>query len=381
VAEETLSRRIVASVLSALKSEGHILVERGGQDAVVRDLEALLVVPLPRLVARAARAPVSGEVTSTFGDEATDEAVEELVAVLREAIVESDHVEDVFADDRELERSIFRSLRDELLEAFHTSDDAVERVPISVRLDTLGYVAATAARRADEAVVRGALERAARQADGELEGFEPASRVALFALPSEDPDLRLEVEEAVADELMSLVTEGAVALPTVDRRIPLGRALNPLEWRAARTMIDAVAKRLLAATGVPSSWRPDGADAIRLSFTPLSEKDADLVEEIAAAFQRDVAALVGPAPPPPSEPAPKSTRPVSSRRPSEDPPPRSVRPTRAAAAKSDPPEPAPTSARRRPTTGGATKKAATKVVEEKAPVSRRPKTPPPKRGS
>ena len=127
MAEESLARRIAASVLTALKSEGHILVERGGMDAVVREVTTLLAVPLPRLVARAARAPVSGEVTSTFGDEATDEAVEELVEELREAIVESEHVEDVFAEDRELDRSIFRLMRDLLLEASVTEEEEVKQ--------------------------------------------------------------------------------------------------------------------------------------------------------------------------------------------------------------------------------------------------------------
>ncbi len=304
MADETLSRRMATAVLTALKGDGQVLVERGGEGAVLRELDGLLAPILPRLVARATRAAVSGEVTSTFGDEATDEAVEALVAEIREAIVDNDHVEDVFAEDRELERGIFRALRDGLIEAAR-SDEAEEeaRVPISVRLDTLGYVAATAARRADAGVVRAALERAARQADGELEDFEPTSRVALFQMPTEDPDQRIEVEEAVADELMSLVTDGAVELPTVDRTIQVGRELDPVEWRAARPRIDAVARRLTVATGVPASWRPAGTDAIRLSCTPLSEKDAELVDEIARVFQRDVTALLGPV-----EAAPRSAR-------------------------------------------------------------------------
>jgi hypothetical protein len=314
---------MATALLTALKGDGHVLIERGGEGAVVRELDGLLAPILPRLVARAARAPVSGEVTSTFGDEATDEAVEELVEELREAIVENDHVEDVFADDRELERAIFRALRDGLLDAARSDeDDEAARVPISVRLDTLGYVAATAARRADAGVVRAALERAARQADGELQQFEPTSRIALFAMGSEDPDQRLEIEEAVADELMSLVTERAVELPTVDRTVSIGRALNPVEWRAARARIDAVAKRLTVATGVPASWKPVGADQIRLSCTPLSEKDAELVDEIATAFQRDVAVLVGPA----EEAAPRSSR-AATRAVDDEPAPASRRPS------------------------------------------------------
>jgi hypothetical protein len=366
---------MAAAVLASLKGAGHVLVERGGDGAVVRELEALLAPILPRLVARAARAPVSGEVTSTFGDEATDEAVEDLVAELREAVVENDHVEDVFAEDRELERAIFRALRDELLEAAQREDtDEATRVPISVRLDTLGYVAATAARRADAAVVRAALERAAKHADGELETFEPTSRIALFAMDDEDPDHRLEVEEAVAEELTSLVAEGEVDLPTIERTVHVGRDLSPGEWRAARDRVDAVARRLSAATGVPASWRPDGGDAVRLSCTPLSEKDAELVDEIATAFQRDVAALLSA----PDEP-PRSARgrapdeaPRSARGRAPDEAPRSARgraPDEAPrSARGRAPDEAPRSARGREAAAGSTpRKRASKVVPAKKP--------------
>lgn len=370
MADETLSRRMAAAVLTALKGDGHVLVERGSEGAVVRELDGLLAPILPRLVARATRSVVSGEVTSTFGDEATDEAVEELVEELREAIVENDHVEDVFAEDRELERAIFRALRDGLLDAAR-SDDAEEeaRVPISVRLDTLGYVAATAARRAEAAVVRAALERAARQADGELEQFEPTSRVALFAMATEDPDQRLEVEEAVADELMSLVTEGAVELPTIDRTVGIGRELNPVEWRAVRPRIEAVAKRLTAATGVPASWRPIGSDSIRLSCTPLSEKDADLIGEIATAFQRDVAAMLGT-----GDTAPRSVR-ATTTSPPEDAAPPSKRAAREGSA--------PPASKRAGSDAPASKRAGartTRAADQKAPASRKAKAPSSKRG-
>ena len=332
MADESLSRRIASAVLSALKSGGHILIARGGIEAVVRELDLILAPALPRIVARAARGFVSGEVTSTFGDEATDEAVEEMVSEIREAVVESEHVEDVFAEDRELERFIFRVLREELLEAWRTEDDETEeRVPISVRLDTLGYVAATAA----------------RQADGELEKFEPLSRTALFAMPSEDPEHRIEVEEAVAEELTGLVTGGLVVLPTVERRVALGRELAADAWRALRPRVDMVAKRLLVATGVPLSWRPEGAGIIRLSFTPLSEKDSELIDEIAAAFHKDVRGLL-----------------------SREVPPRDVLPP------SDPPEEAPpTSARGGPPTrrspGAASVRALSRAALDDAPRSSR----------
>src|SRR5262249_26462172 len=186
----------------------------------------------PRLTPRT----VVGEVTSTFGDDAADEAVEEMVGEVAEALMNSDHVEDVFAEDNVIRRDVFRIVRDALLKVTREPPEEEEEVqgPISVRLETLGYVAATVAKRADEETLRDALERAALAAEGELASYDPGKREASFAVPSGDPDARLEIEEAVADELADLVDMGLVELPTIERKVVLPREIDAAERAALK---------------------------------------------------------------------------------------------------------------------------------------------------
>ena len=94
----TLSRQLAKSIVDALKRAGHLVLAGGESEAVLRDLQVHIDPVLAKILPRIGRSPIMGEVTSTFGDEATDEAVEELVAELREALLDSDGVEDVYAD-------------------------------------------------------------------------------------------------------------------------------------------------------------------------------------------------------------------------------------------------------------------------------------------
>ncbi len=108
------SRQLAQTTLETLKRAGHIVVAPGATEQVLRDLVELIDPVLAVILPKVNRSPIMGEVSSTFGDEATDEAVEELVASMREALLDSDGVEDVFAEDRVIERSIFRTLAETL---------------------------------------------------------------------------------------------------------------------------------------------------------------------------------------------------------------------------------------------------------------------------
>src|SRR3954452_4254420 len=131
------------SVVDALKAQGHILVVKGGATALARELEELMAPRLARIAPRIEpMAIVGGEVTSTFGSESIDDEVETLVDELTSALMDSDHVEDVFAEDNVIRRDIFRTLREGLLRAPLEGVDPVEE-QVHIRLDTLGYVAAT----------------------------------------------------------------------------------------------------------------------------------------------------------------------------------------------------------------------------------------------
>ena len=96
-------------IVDALKAQGHILVVKGGSTALVRELDERMSSHLDAIVSQIVpRAPVGGEVTSTFGKEAVDEAVEHIVEELTRTLMDSDHVEDVFAEDNVIQRDIFR---------------------------------------------------------------------------------------------------------------------------------------------------------------------------------------------------------------------------------------------------------------------------------
>jgi hypothetical protein len=286
------------SIVDALKAQGHILVVKGGAASLARELDEIIAPPLAEIEPRLGpRGPLADEPTSTFGDDRVDLAVEEIVAKLARAMMSSDHVEDVFAEDAVIRRDIFRTMRDMLLAP--TTPTAGERATVVVKLDTLGYVAATVSKEADAATLALALERAAVVAGAQLAAYAAGPREATFRIEGGGDDARLDVEEAVADELADLAELGVVPLPTVERRVALERELTPAGLRALRPRIDAAAEATLLGAGCAVTWEPADARTLRVIFTPLSERDGLGVDAPTAAFTREVAALIAEAMPTP----------------------------------------------------------------------------------
>lgn len=377
MSERTLSRQMATGIVDALKRDGHILLVKGGAEALTRELEAQMSEAMSRIAPRLQPRAVVGEVTSTFGDESVDEAVEDMVSSLAEGLMDSDHVEDVFAEDNVIKRDIFRVVRDTLLQpaAQLAAEEEEPAGPISVRLETLGYVASTVARRADDETLRDALERAALAAEGQLEAYDAKSREATFTVQGGDPDTRLEIEEAVADELSDLVDMGLVDLPTIERRIELPREVAPAERPLLRPRIDAAAAKTLIFAGCGASWEFAGPSAVKVVFTPLSEKDGKDVDQHASLFAREVTSLIGPAPAPAApQPAPPSRRAPAppSARPS--PAPEEAPPAKPAAKK----KPAAAAPKKKP--AAAAKKAAAPAAKKKAAGPAAKKTAAKKRG-
>jgi hypothetical protein len=297
VNERNLSRTLSTNVVDALKSQGHILVVKGGATALAREFEDLMAPLLGRIAQLTPRieplAIVGGEVTSTFGHEAIDEMVEEMVATLTRALMDSDHVEDVFAEDNVIRRDIFRAVRDGLREPALADASGDDDPSVRVQLDTLGYVAATVSRLCDPKTLREALGRAAEVAMAHFTAYQHEARAATFVLQDDDPDGRLELEEAIADELTDLVEDGKVELPTIERRIDLGRDLSPAEQRAARPRIDVAGQETLLSTGCAATWEFDGGRTLRVTFTPLSDQDTRNVDRLVSDFAREVAQIRG----------------------------------------------------------------------------------------
>ncbi|WP_437786351.1 hypothetical protein [Sorangium sp. So ce1097] len=291
--ERNLSRRLSTSIVDALKAHGHILVARGGATALARELEEKMAEVIEAITPRLEPwAVVEGEVTSTFGSDELDDQVEELVASLTSTLMESEHVEDIFTEDNVIKRDVFRVMRDALLGP--RPELALEEDgPVQVRLDTLGYVASTVGKRAPAQVLREALARAAQAAGGKLTGYDAELREATFSVESSDPDARLELEEAVADELSGLIEAKVVALPMMERRFELQRRIEPGARGGLRQRIDAIASRMLREGGCAASWELVGDRGLRLRLTPLSEQDALEVDSHMTEFTRDIAAVLG----------------------------------------------------------------------------------------
>ncbi len=361
------------SVVDALKAQGHILVVKGGATALARELEELMAPRLLRIAPRIEPlAIVGGEVTSTFGSESIDDEVEALVVELTAALMDSDHVEDVFAEDNVIRRDIFRALRDGLLRAPAEGIDVVEE-QVHIGLDTLGYVAATVSKLASASAMREVLGRAAELVQAHFTAYSAEDREATFLLEDGDPDGRLELEEAIADELTDLVEAGIVDLPTIERTIDLGRPLPPAEHRALASKIDAAGQQTILRGGCVASWEMEDARTLAVSFTPLSDQDARDVDPLVAAFARELKTIVGERPSGPSlAPAPKPS----------PAPAKPSRPTKAKAAEPEPEEEeaesapptkrpraaatAPAAAKAEP----AAKKVATKAAAKKTPAGK-----------
>jgi hypothetical protein len=275
VNERNLSRGLSTIVVEALKAQGHILVVKGGATALAREIGELMAPAL---------ATASGDVA-----EIGPRVVDELAASIARALMSSDHVEDVFAEDQVIRRDVLRALREGLAAPPRSEDEAA----VSVRLDTLGYVAATVSRRADPETLQQALDRAAAVSHARFVSYHAEQHEAVFRVDGGGPDERLELEEAVADELADLAEQGVTPLPTIERRIALGRAVDEPEQEALAARLDAAAEVTLFRSGCAAEWAFADPRALRVVFTPLSEQDARDVEAPAAAFAREVATILG----------------------------------------------------------------------------------------
>lgn len=356
MSERNLSRRLATSIVDALKAQGHILVVKGGSTPLLRELDEEMAGHLDAIVSRIVpREAVGGEVTSTFGDESADEAVEDLVASLTRTLMDSDHVEDVFAEDNVIQRDIFRIFRDTLLRREEIEPDDDDEQPVRVRLDTLGYVASTVGKRAAVPMLLKAMEHAAEDVEGQLASYNPQIREATFLLKNGGPDRGLELEEAVADQLSDLVDVGLVELPTIERMLLLSRDTTPRERSAARPRVEVAAAKTILRSGCAAAWEFTDPHTIKVTFTPLSEHDASEVDLYMPQFARDVFAIFA---------APVITEGAVPLR--SEPPPAPSEP---------PPAPAPKKAKEgkapaRPSAGGATPAKEASRAPAKAPAKR-----------
>lgn len=280
------------AIVDALKSHGHILIVKGGSTSLAREIEEQIAEPLVSIVPRIVpRVEVEGEVTSTFGHEDVDDEVEDLVDEITETLMDSDHVEDVFAEDNVIARDIFRVARDILL-----SREALERiadeVAVRVELDQLGYVAREVAKTVSPALLREAMTRAAADVEAEMISFEYETREAAFDLRGGGAERRQALLEKVVDRLTDLVKAGIAKLPTIERVLKLAHETTARDRASLKPEIDAVAKASLLPLGCAATWGFADPQTIKVIFTPLSENDASAIDKGMAVFEKDVKALM-----------------------------------------------------------------------------------------
>jgi hypothetical protein len=274
----TLQRLIASHVLAALGSREHLRVAADSHDALTDELEIAVAPMLPSITPYLMAVPGMTALDG-FGNSNADEAVAVMIDVIGDRLAHSNHIDDIFADDARIRRDALRATRELLLsymqgelviEDDHSSDSAYV-----VQLDQLGYVVAAAARRAPRALLRGALNKAARQGDAELESYDPQTRIAIFRPTRERAGL-LAIEEAIAREIGRLVEASRIELPSIAQLFELSPEVAAHErLAAALAMATRAAQNKLRCI---ASCTRVSTNEVRVSFTPLSAEVAQDAE-------------------------------------------------------------------------------------------------------
>lgn len=274
-----LSRRLATRIIDGLQGRGRIVVVRGSTSALVRAVDDAISAFVSPIADRFEHEQSSAD------DPQTRDALTLLASSVARTLFSSEHLEDVFADRAIVEREVF----DAAMNAFVEEQEAERARVMHVEIDLLGYVAATAGKLAPEEHVTSAIEHAAMSLGVKVSNYDPASRVATFETGDETfPDLRLELEEAVADELSSLVARGVVKLPVLERTRPLVRLVDPSSRTRLMRVMDRAATRTLRRTGCSAQWELPDDRSVRVVFTPLSEQDARDVDTHVTEFASEV---------------------------------------------------------------------------------------------
>jgi len=296
---QTLQRVLADGVLKALEAREHVLVAPGGGEALLDEVESIIAPTLPSITPHLTPTQqVLGEVTSTFGDDAADEAVEVLVDSIAERLMESDHVDDIFAEDRLIRRDAFRAIR-EILRRYVAGDldvaDDEAADTCNISLDELGYVVSTVAQLAEEGLLRSALESAAAAASVKLCSLDAQQRQAVFELPDDSADSRLALEEAITEELVDLVDSDLVELPSVEQILQLSSGITT--HPGFEDALVAAARDAQQRTNCAAACTVVDRQTVLATLTPLSEDDARSSDAHFAYFidalERSLAGLSG----------------------------------------------------------------------------------------
>jgi len=273
----TLNRVLASGVVKALQAQEHVLVAPSGGDALCDEVEAIIAPALSTITPHLEARDVHGEVTSTFGHERADEAVEAMVDLITERLMESDHVDDIFAEDRIIRRDAFRAIR-EILMGYIRGEIEIDDEPdpsdgFDVRLDGLGYVVSTVTQQLHEKPLLEALHRAAQTVGATVLDVDVSKGTATFDLLGGAEVGRLALEESITETMLELVDADVVELPGIEQVLGVDagdlqqdpRLLEALERAASRTRKQ---------TECRASCTVVDSHTLLATLTPLSEETA-----------------------------------------------------------------------------------------------------------
>jgi hypothetical protein len=301
----TLQRVLAHEVLTRLRERQHLVVAPCSGEALCEEVAAIIAGALPAMpqLDEPRSAHLTAKQQGQLGNRSADAAVESLSEKITAQLMSSDHVDDIYADDRVIRRDALRAIRTTLLSYMRgeidASDDRQAESEFDVRLDSLGYVVASASRRLDNDLLVDALERAAALVGGELLALDRERNTALFQLLGGAAVGRLALEEAITEELTQLVRSDRVALPRLEQvlRIEDGTSDEPGFVEAIERAVEFVRRR----TGCYPTCSIVDAHTLVATLTPLSDEAAEHCEghfeSFVVALESELAAIDGGAPP------------------------------------------------------------------------------------
>ena len=275
---ERLQRVLATGVLEALRVREHVVVAPASADALCDEVEAIIT-------------PSVGKITES--DAAVSDVVEQIAAQL----LTSDHVDDVFAEDRVIVRDTYKAIRNILVGYIRGEIEVADgrvRDTFQVSLDELGYVVTAVSRRLEQDMLRDALERAAAAVGGRLLALEPSR--AHFDLPGGAEVGRLAIEESVTEELVALVEAELVDLPRVEQVLELAPDTSSTSGFA-----DAIARaeaRTRSETSCAASCQLVDRSTLIATLVPLDGASAEAAEDLFSVLlghlERELNALPAP---------------------------------------------------------------------------------------
>lgn len=299
----TLKQIIASSVIDAFRAREYVLVADTTVELLGEELQTVLSATLSSIMhhlhdERGRGQPARHVRQGSLGHGEVEDAVSDMVELAVEQVLGSDHVDDIYAEDRVLRRHARRAIHQTLLDYVRGEIDASSPDGVTlldVELSHLGYVVDVVAGLLRPRRLERSLRAVAKAFGGRLISLDAPRKLTLFELP--EGTERLTFEEAITAAMGELVAEEVVELPSVEQILELTEGTS-----AATGFVDAVARVEAAALtelGSRATCRLLDEQTIVVTLTPLSDDSADnaanLFEQLLGMLEHELVSLL-PAP-------------------------------------------------------------------------------------